>query len=438
MKKVTLILLSLTITLTAGWWKTYEGEEYEEGRCVQQTDDSGFVVTGRNWTLLKTDSLGSILWSRDYGSGSHVQQTSDGGYIIAGIPDLLKTDANGDSVWAKDYGILSRCVQETSDGGFIMVGDSLWGSTFGESQVGLVKTDVSGNTIWIRTYLLDGWLYSWGTFVRETSDGGYIIVGTIGEAEGEGNDTVEKQEVWLIKTDSNGEILWSRIHGRNQWEDIYYGRCVQETTDGGYIVLANVGLIKTDELGDTVWAKSYGAYFYGARGGCVEETPDGGYILVADNQTPSYDYDIILIKTNAEGDSLWTRTYGQESSDNGRYLNPTNDNGYVLTGGFGDAVVLIKTDSLGLLAVEEPVTPPVTQDWQVLSPVGREIVLMFNESSSSLTLQVFDAAGRLVDELRVPQTGGTITWGEGYGAGVYFIRIEGDASATTHKVILIH
>ncbi|TKJ44425.1 hypothetical protein CEE36_01400 [candidate division TA06 bacterium B3_TA06] len=74
----------------------------------------------------------------------------------------------------------------------------------------------------------------------------------------------------------------------------------------------------------------------------------------------------------------------------------------------------------------------------MLVPVGREIVLMFNEASPSLTLRVYDPSGRQVDELHVPQTGGTVSWGEGYGAGVYFIRIEGDASATTQKVILIH
>ncbi len=62
---------------------------------------------------------------------------------------------------------------------------------------------------------------------------------------------------------------------------------------------------------------------------------------------------------------------------------------------------------------------------------------MFNEASPPLTLTVFNASGRKVDELHVPQTGGTVTWGEGYGAGVYFIRVEGDASATTHKVILV-
>jgi len=186
---------------------------------------------------------GDTLWTRTYG-GSHsdwghsVQQTSDGGYVIAGWTlsfgagrfdvYLVKTDSSGDSLWARTYG-RSRSdygysVQQTSDGGYIIAG---YTESFGPGgyDVWLLKADSSGHLLRTRTY--GGSRTDCGYSVQQTSDGGYVIAGwTLSFGAGRG-------DVYLLKTDSSGDTLWTRTYGGSS-DDIGYS--VQQTADGGYIV----------------------------------------------------------------------------------------------------------------------------------------------------------------------------------------------------------
>jgi len=161
-----------------------------------------------------TESEGEeeALWTKTFGGsdhdgGSSVQQTSDGGYIItgethsygAGDSDvwLIKTDESGDNLWTKTFGggheDVGGCVQQTSDGGYIVTGDtrSYGAGSWGGYDVWLIKTDASGDTLWTKTF--GGSDDDVGTFVQQTSDGGYIITGWT-DSYGEGNF-----DVWLIR-----------------------------------------------------------------------------------------------------------------------------------------------------------------------------------------------------------------------------------------------
>jgi hypothetical protein len=208
-----------------------------------------------------------VKFAKTYGvTGSDyaysVQQTSDGGYIVAGGTAsfgagsvdflLIKTDANGNIIWVKTYGGISydnaRSVQQTSDGGYIVAGLT---SSFGAGNwdVWLIKTDANGNLQWAKTY--GGTNYDYAYSVQQTSDGGYIMTG--GTASfGAGN-----WDVWLIKTDANGNLQWAKTYGGT---DDDYAYSVQQTSDGGYIlagVTSSFGaggsdffLIKTDANGN--------------------------------------------------------------------------------------------------------------------------------------------------------------------------------------------
>ncbi len=290
-------------------------------------------------------------WTKTFGGSSNdyaysVQQTTDGGFIIVGYTYsygngyqdvwLIKTDSNGDTTWTKTFGGSSgdegRSVQQTTDGGYIITGyTNSYGN--GGSDVWLIKTDSNGDTTWTKPY--GGSESEGGNSVQQTTDGGYIITG---------NDL-------LIKTDSQGNQEWIN--------ESLGGNSVQQTTDGGYIITGpgwgNVRLIKTDFNGTEEWNNTFGEIYSNDWGRSVQQTTDGGYIIVG--VTESYGNgleDIWLIKTDLNGNEEWNQTFGGSSNDRGHSVQQTTDGGYVITGstfccgdGGDRSVWLIKTDSNG-------------------------------------------------------------------------------------------
>ncbi len=165
------------------------------------------------------------------------------------------------------------------------------------------------DTLWTKAF--GGTNEDYGRSVQETSDGGYIIAGYT-KSFGAGS-----YDVYLIKTDANGDTTWTKTYGGS---NIDQGYSVEQTSDGGYIIAGNsksfgaglddVYLIKTDANGDTTWTKTYGGSNID-QGYSVEQTSDGGYIIAG--YTKSFgagSYDVYLIKTDANGDTTWTKTYG--------------------------------------------------------------------------------------------------------------------------------
>jgi len=261
-----------------------------------------------------------------------------------------------ETLWSRTYGDggseadYSRSVQQTTDGGYIVAGDT-WSFGAGGYDVLLIKTNSTGDTLWTRTYGGSSW--DRGFSVQQTADGGYIVTGYT-ESFGAGLD-----DVYLIKTYPNGDIVWSRTYGGSSWDE---GNSVQQTTDGGYIVAGytwsfgegdgDVYLIKTNSTGDTLWSRTYGGSS-NDEGYSVQQTTDGGYIVAGcTNSFGAGIYDVYLIKTNSTGDIVWTRTYGGTKWDEGFSVQQI-PGGYIVAGGtnsFGAGdwdVYLIKTNSIG-------------------------------------------------------------------------------------------
>jgi hypothetical protein len=165
---------------------------------------------------------------------------------------LIKTDANGNIQWAKTYGgtsyDIASSVQQTSDGGYIVAGRTY---SFGAGywDIFLIKTDANGNVIWAKTY--GGTYIEWASSVQQTSDGGYIVAGTTWSFGAGYND------IFLIKTDASGNIQWAKTYGGTNDD---YASSFQQTSDGGYIVAgrtysfgaggSDIFLIKTDANGN--------------------------------------------------------------------------------------------------------------------------------------------------------------------------------------------
>lgn len=196
--------------------------------------------------------------------------------------------------------------------------------------------------------------YDYGMSAKQTSDRGYIIGGSTGSF-GNGNT-----DVYAVKTDSMGI---PRVHNTFGGINIDRGNCIRQTSDNGYIIVGytnsfgaggyDVYLVKTDSMLQTQWTKTFGGSDWDF-GNCVEQTTDGGYIICG--ETYSYgngDEDYYLIKTNSTGDTLWTKTFGGLKEDIANSVIQTTDGGYILTGttkSMGDSLgdfYTIKTNSLG-------------------------------------------------------------------------------------------
>lgn len=395
MKLIALLFILIPATIfSQGWEKTYGGTLWSNGRSVQQTSDGGFIITGiidqdgstNVWDiyLIKTDINGDTLWTKTYGGinedrGYSVQQTIDGGYIIIGSTEsygsgygdiyLIKTDINGNSQWTKaigsEYDERGYYVQQTIDGGYVAVGYTR-SSSNGLKDVYLVRLDDLGNILWTKVF--GGDLMDYGYSVKETIDGGYIVVGG---SDSFGN--VVSEDVYLIKTDGNGDVVWEKTFGGSEND---YGNCIIETTDGSYVISGvtasfgngynDVYLIKTNNLGDVIWTKTFGGELYDF-GYSIQQTSDEGYIVIG--ETNSYgngQYDVYLLKIKNNGDSLWTRTYGGPNDDWGFAGKQTYDDGYIITGGthsFGPSysnVYLIKTDEYGGITSTNEISTPNT------------------------------------------------------------------------------
>ncbi|MGB3459754.1 MAG: hypothetical protein WBB08_10805 [Halobacteriota archaeon] len=356
--------------------KTFGGVDKDYGLSVQQTIDGGFIISGETWSydagsgdvwLIKTDSQGNEVWNKTFGGayqdyGSSVQQTTDGGYIITGKAGsgnsdlwLIKTDSLGNEVWNKTFGgadyDCGSSVQQTTDDGYIISG---WTESYGAGygDVWLIKTDSLGNEVWTKTF--GGAGGDWGYSVQQTTGGGFIISGWTNSYSAGDID------LWLIKTDSQGNEMWSKTFGGADGD---HGSSVQQTTDGGYIITGrtesygtgggDVWLIKTDSQGNKVWSKTFGGS-YDDWCNSVQQTADGGFIITG--RTNSYgagDIDLWLIKTDSLGNEVWNKTFGGSYGDWGNSVRQTADGGFIIAGltesyGAGSADVwLIKTDSRG-------------------------------------------------------------------------------------------
>jgi hypothetical protein len=390
---VSLVALFTQSAYAVAFAKTYGGTIGDWAYSVQQTSDGGYILAGYTSSfgaggdilLIRTDANGNIIWAKTYGGtnddyASSVQQTSDGGYIVAGFTSsfgaslsdvfLVKTDASGNVQWAKTYGgtnyDLAYSVQQTSGGGYIVAG--LTRSFGAGGDILLIKTDANGNIIWAKTYggTNDDWAYS----VQQTSDGGYIVAGWT-YSFGAGSD-----DILLIKTDANGDVQWAKTYGGTDSDFAY---SVQQTSDGGYIVagltrslgagLDDILLIKTDANGNIQWAKTYGGT-NDDLASSVQQTSGGGYIVAGLTRSFGAGYlDIFLIKTDANGNIIWAKTYGGTSRDEASSVQQNSDGGYIVAGttwsfsaGLYD-IFLVKTDAsgnIGSCSIVQNASPTVT------------------------------------------------------------------------------
>lgn len=358
----------------AGWEKTYRINAWSAGASIKQTSDGGYIVTGSSGPnfdsadvlLLRISAAGDSLWAKTFdtpcwAAGVSVLQTSDGGYLVladyhgnSGEFWLIKTDTNGNMEWNQFKGYSDRDevpseVQPTSDGGYILIGTTNLGG--GDYDSWLVEIGPNGENHWNRTKGYSNRQES-GASVQQTSDGGYLLVGT---TYGTGSGY---HDLWLVKTYANGDTHWHRTI--NAGADAR-GNAICRTAEGAYVFIGDIasderrfiGIICYDEAGNQLWGELLDGSgdFWGSD---VHQTTDGGFMVAGSQQLDAGGpRDFCLIKFDGAGETLWTKTFGSGEDDVCHAGQQTSDGGYILCGsapppgGAERRVFLVKTDRNG-------------------------------------------------------------------------------------------
>ena len=384
-------------TLNAQWatfQKSYGTPGIDcEGYSITSTSDGGYILGGRKYDgmynsemmIVKLNAFGDTLWTRFYGDTALESALSiveyAGGYRVFGNTTsfgfgsgdmmMLELNSQGDSVRSRVYGgpnddfcIGGNTIQQTLEGDLIFIGQT---NSFGAGLYDMIITriDVSGNIVWSKTY--GGVNSEQQGAIALTSDRGFAGLGLTTSFGAGGVD------FYLVKTDSLGNLLWSKSYGTTNHE---YGFGLIQTSDQGYLLTGmiqyssgddDVLVIKTDSLGNIQWSKTYSGpnseWAFAA-----EQIPSGEYIITG--RTISYGNggeDVFLLRLDATGNMIWSKAYGLNNNDYAYAVLQTSDGGFIACGtttGVStprNELFVVKTDINGNSGCNETIAPFIVQ-----------------------------------------------------------------------------
>jgi hypothetical protein len=449
------------------WTRTFGDPGIDAAMCVRQTRDGAFVAAGYaespesgiHALLMRFTAQGDPLWSREYGGletsiAYSVLQTADSGYVLAGYTSpvttimrglLIRTNSRGDTLWTRqfrrDQRDLIMSVQPTQDGGCILAGYSRPpASTFCDGW--LIRTDAAGDTLWNRTFggADDDHFYE----ACQTFDGGFVAAGYC----------LTNLCFWLLKTDENGDSLWSRTFCSGGFAAEAHS--VQQTADSGFVIagwadIRSTGnfdfwLIRTDANGDSVWSHAYGgsadelAY-------CVQTTHDSGFVIAGG--TGFYQpTGIRVVRTDAAGDSLWCLAL-DDIEGRAQSVVQAADGGYILAGYYYPAGSIYSDGWLAGLAPESlqvagsPIPHPSSFILSVYpNPFNPSTEIVYDlPAPARVSLRVFDLLGRevrvLVDGFAEAGTHRVMFDGRGLASGIYVCRLQAGTRVESRKLVLL-
>jgi hypothetical protein len=459
----------------------------DDGKCVRQSDDGGFIIAGAcvpdgmtsaiDVLLVKTDESGYIAWVKTFGreyvdEGLSVEQTFDGGFIIGGralfvtgpLPAsnhqsdvwLLKTDAEGDTLWTRNYGgpghDYCTSIRQTPDSGYILAGTRNAGRSYppecildyrrSESErAWLIKTDQNGDTLWTRTYHVG----SYANGVERTSEGGYVLVGF--RASG------TQCDLYIVKTNSVGDTVWTRTIGVP--DSIEYGRSIKEVSDG-YLIAGHVGpvgsgvdalVLKIDPSGQVLWRKTLGGDLSDVATS-IDVAWNGEVVVGGMTHTQFHIHggDGWIFRLDPEGTLLWERVYNISINDYIWSVVSTSDRSAVVCGflgyGIGGDLWLAK---IGQAPSDVPGSSPKPTRYLLHqnypNPFNPVTTIRYQLlERKHVMLKVFNVLGEevamLVDEMQDSGSRSLDFNAQNLPSGVYLYRLTAGGFSTTRKMLV--
>jgi Secretion system C-terminal sorting domain len=320
-----------------------------------------------------------IEWQRALGGTSSetfygCQQTLDGGFVAVSVTSstngdvtgnhgandfwVVKLSPDGGLDWKKAYGGTNtdwpHSIFTTTDGGYIVAGytssnNGNVSGNHGDKDGWLLKLNATGSIQWQKCLGGSSWDEVWD--VKQTQDGGYIVVGRAGSTDGDVSGTNGDLDFWVVKLNSVGIITWEMTFGGSKEETAYK---VIETLDNGFLVVGEVysndgdvegqhgvsdfGIIKVDNAGNLIWSRVFGGTKKD-RATDVALTNDGGCLVVGNVTSNNGDVtgfkggtDIWILKLDVHGELVYEKTLGGSNEDRAEGLTRTNDGGYLIAG----------------------------------------------------------------------------------------------------------
>lgn len=459
------------------WTRSIGGEGSQSALAVFPTDDGGFIIGGSitnsglsDFYLLKTDEDGELIWDLSFGEVDRYEaltcmiKTTDGGYLMAGkraedfpyssYTDifLIKTDANGSFLWSSIIGEEQESetpasVAQTIDEGYILCG-SLWVNSQTVHDVFLRKTNSLGMLEWTEFINFEDGKSDNGHWIEVASDGGYLVTGKT-----QAFTTNYDDDAFILKTNSAGIVEWLQMHG-TAWPYYEAGNMLLKTSDGGLLICGyrnddgldnNWYVVKTDANGNEIWHHIIGGIYHDkAFDAC--ETSDGSYVVTGTYYIDNWH--CFVVKYNSEGDTLWTKMWGDAGHSLHNYdIKQLDDGGYITVGttistGENPDIYLSRLVP-DIVGVETPDKHsekiPIKLNGMLPNPFDNATVISYEVfSSRQIEIAIYDITGNkmttVVDEMKNPGIY-EVHFIEYIPAGVYFCKLQSGSLIEVKKLI---
>lgn len=485
------------------WQKGYGGSNEDEGKIIVQANNSEILICGTSnsddhdvtgnhflsqdlW-FLRLDSNANILQRRNFG-GSSIDNgksiiISNERYIVLGKTDswdfdldsvynhgngndnwLLALDSSLNIFWQKTLGSIGDDeplkILKTDDNGLLFLstidfaGNNV-DTTYGQTDLWVVKTDSVGNIVWQKT--LGSSNYDEAGDIILTNDGNILVVGYAASQSGN-VDCSQNGSVWIVKLDTTGNILWQNCYSSN------IARKVINTADGGFVIAAmttNASLpgysglmdywvFKIDSIGNQLWSHCFGGSEFDDPADMILCDDNGFLVIGTSDSNDNYAInnnggkDALFIKLDSLGNFQWSECYGGNSDETCNSIIKTQDGGFLMTGSSqsanglphygGKDLWVVKLKDLGNGIAENNIS---IGDFKHYRSANDIIIELFSSLAQTIDLSVYDISGRAITNTTFQLNSGknNFSLNLSEAIGVYIIQIHTKTGRLIEKLV---